>query len=488
MTMTQSGGERRQFLKSALGATGAFAGVPALSSLNRLVSNGRPPAGRGHGGYGPLFPAADLRDGVERIALPEGFQYRSFSPAGSFMSDGNRVPLAHDGMGVFNMQDGRFRLVRNHEDRNAPGAGTTALQAGKSYDMKGGGGTTTVVVNPFTRQVESEFVSLSGTTVNCAGGVTPWGSWITCEETNVGPANVANPWLKQHGYCFDVPASASGQVEAVAVPEMGRFAHEAVAVDPLTGIVYETEDLNPNSGLYRFIPNMAGQLVKGGRLQILGVKGRPTYDARTNQTVGVALEVVWFDIANPNPPGTASNAVWLQGRAAGGCRFSRLEGCWWGNGALYFNDTSGGNAGVGQVWEYRPDSDGGTLTLIFESPNAAVLDAPDNLTVSPQEALLLCEDGGGDQYLRGVTLDGTIFDFGLNLQTDHEWAGAVFAEADPAWNDRKVRGSHQPLGGRWDRITLFVNRQGDTAGSNPPAAGNEGLTFAIWGPWKEGAL
>jgi len=140
------------------------------------------------------------------------------------------------------------------------------------------------------------------------------------------------------------------------------------------------------------------------------------------------------------------------------------------------------------VWEYRPDSDGGTLTLIFESPNAAVLDAPDNLTVSPQEALLLCEDGGGDQYMRGVTLDGAIFDFALNLQNDFEWAGATFAEADPAWNDRRIRGNHQPLGGRWDRITLFANRQGSTGGINPPANGDEGLTFAIWGPWKEGAL
>ena len=488
MSITSAGSPRRHFLKTAIGATGALASVPALSSLNRLVTNGRPSAGRGHGGYGPLVPAADLRDGVQRIALPEGFEYRSFSPAGSFMSDGHRVPLAHDGMGVFNMPDGKFRLVRNHEDRNAPGAGTTGLQAGKSYDMKGGGGTTTVIVNPFTRQVEREFVSLSGTTVNCAGGITPWNSWITCEETNVGPANVANPWLKQHGYCFDVPAGADGQVEAVPIPDMGRFSHEAIAVDPLTGIVYETEDLSSTSGLYRFIPNVRGQLVQGGRLQMLGIKGLPTYDARTNQTVGAVLDCVWFDIDNPNPPGTTANAVFTQGRTKGGCRFSRLEGCWWGNGALYFVDTNGGNARAGQVWEFRPDSDGGTLILVFESPGALLLDGPDNLTVSPQESLLICEDGGGDQYMRGVTLDGSIFDFALNLQTDHEWAGACFAEADPSWNDRHIRGAHRPLGGRWDRITLFVNRQGETDGTNPPMAGTEGLTFAIWGPWKDGAL
>jgi hypothetical protein len=102
--------------------------------------------------------------------------------------------------------------------------------------------------------------------------------------------------------------------------------------------------------------------------------------------------------------------------------------------------------------------------------------------------VLLCEDGDDDQYMRGVTLDGRIFDFALNLQNGFEWAGATFADADPAWNDRKIRGNNDPLGGRWDRITLFCNRQGSTSGANPPSAGNEGLTFAIWGPWGNGAL
>jgi secreted PhoX family phosphatase len=117
--------------------------------------------------------------------------------------------------------------------------------------------------------------------------------------------------------------------------------------------------------------------------------------------------------------------------------------------------------GTGQVWEFRPDGDEGTLTLIFESPGAPVLNFPDNITVSPQGALLLCEDAPGfDQFLRGVTLDGRIFDFAHNLQTDREWAGATFA----------------------------VNCQGLTSGPTPPAAGDEGMTFAIWGPWGEGAL
>jgi uncharacterized protein len=342
------------------------------------------------------------------------------------------------------------------------------------------------VVNPFTRELERDFTSLSGTAVNCAGGITPWDSWITSEETNVGPS--PGGWTKQHGYNFDVPAGANGTVPAVPLTAMGRFSHEAVAVDPKTWIVYQTEDNGSTSGFYRFIANTPGVLVNGGTLEMLAIDGRPNYDTRTGQTIGAALPVKWVPIANPNPPGTSSTAVYNQGRDLGAARFARLEGCWYGNGTIYFDSTSGGNAGVGQVWEFTPDRDGGTLTLIFESPSAAVLDAPDNLAVSPQGSILLCEDGDDDQYMRGVTLGGEIFDFALNLQTGHEWAGATFAEADPSWNDSKIRGTHAPLGSRWDRVTLFVNRQGATSGANPPLAGDEGMTFAIWGPWQNGAL
>lgn len=481
MTVTNRSIDRRHFLR---GAIGAAATLPALQALGLVGVNGRVHAAPGMGGYGPLVPTPDLRDGVLRIALPEGFQYRSFSPSGAMMSDGNRVPIALDGMAVYNMPDATFRLVRKHEDRNAPGAGTTAIDS-NAYDAKGGGGTTTVVVNPFTRELERDFISLNGTIVNCAGGATPWGSWITCEETNAG---TPQGWDRQHGYCFDVPASADGSVPALPIPDMGRFSHEAVAVDPATGIVYETEDDGTTSGFYRFIPNTPGVLSNGGRLQMLKIRGRSNYDTSFGQTPGVALPIEWVDIADPNPPGQGSNDVYNQGAVLGAARFSRLEGCWYGNGAIYFDATSGGDAESGQIWEFRPNRNGGSLTLIFESSGPAQLDSPDNLAVSPQNALLLCEDGDGDQYLRGLTLDGHIFDFGLNLQTDHEWAGATFAVANPRWSDTKVRGANGPLGSRSDRVTLFVNRQGPTRGANPPAAGQEGMTFAIWGPWENGAL
>ena len=259
-------------MRGAIAAAGSAAALPALQSLGLLSLNNRAYAALGQGGYGPLAPAPDLRDGALRISLPEGFTYRSFSEAGTIMSDGNAVPLAHDGMAVFAMPNGKFRLVRNHEDRNGPRAGSTAVD-GNAYDPWGGGGTTTLVVNPFTRELERDFISMSGTIVNCAGGITPWNTWITCEETNAGPSG---GWAMQHGYCFDVPVAAETTVPAIPIPDMGRFSHEAVAVDPETWIVYETEDNGANnSGFYRFLANTPGVLANGGRLQMLAIRRPP---------------------------------------------------------------------------------------------------------------------------------------------------------------------------------------------------------------------
>ena len=95
-----------------------------------------------------------------------------------------------------------------------------------------------------------------------------------------------------------------------------------------------------------------------------------------------------------------------------------------------------------------------------------MLDAPDNITVSPRGGIVICEDGGGQQYLRGLTQRGEIFDFALNTVNDREFAGATFSP---------------------DGETLFVNSQGDTSGPGRPEI-EPGMTFAIWGPWEEGAL
>jgi secreted PhoX family phosphatase len=245
--------------------------------------------------------------------------------------------------------------------------------------------------------------------------------------------------------------------------------HEAVAVDPTSGIVYETEDRG-TAGLYRFIPNTPGTLANGGRLQMLGIKDKPKFDTRKNQTAHVWQPCVWYDIAQPDrahsPNTTDSLGVFSQGFAQGAAVFARLEGAWYGNGVIYVNSTSGGNAGAGQVWAYDPVED--RLSLLFESPNASVLDSPDNLCVSPRGGLVLCEDGGGLEYLHGLTPTGDIFRFCQNnvvLNGQRNGLSGSFTGSELA-------GATYSPDGRW----LFFNVQ------------TPGISFAVTGPWERGAL
>ncbi len=473
---------RRLFLRAgAAGAVAGAIGVPAamLGLFKRRLSssednvdaagpladgNPHPTAEPRPDSYGPVRPARDLRDGVERVALPEGFSYRSFGVAGTPMSDGNLTPLAHDGMAAFALPNGNIRLIRSHEDHNPPGRGSVGGDASKKYDPLGTAGTTSLEVNPTTRELVRDFVSLNGTFASCAGGPTPWGSFLTTEETYEGPPD----WRKPHGYVFEVPASATGPVEAVPLTAMGRFVHEAAAVDPKTLLVYQTEDNGEASGFYRFIPTTPGRLAAGGKLQMLAVRGSPRYDTRKGQKAGQALPVEWIDIRDPDPVGGNPLSVWGSGFTAGGARFLRLEGCCFAFGSVFFHSTNGGDAGMGQVWQYDPDTGSGErLTLLFESPEFNVMKEPDNITGSPRGgALVICEDGAMPLRMHGLTRKGELFRFAENLLNDSEWAGAAFSP---------------------DGQTLFANWQGPTSGANPPEK-DPGVTFAIWGPWDKGVL
>jgi secreted PhoX family phosphatase len=456
--IVKRGMSRREFLAAGAGA-GFGAALAGLSARNAMAvpSRDRRQAGKGEGGYGPLRPAGP------ELALPAGFTYRMFGVEGTIMSDGNPTPKAHDGMASFPLTNGNVRLIRNHEDRDNALNSTVKGDPSTAYDSRGGGSTTSLEVRPDgDRDLVKDFISLNGTIVNCAGGPTPWGSWITCEETTAGETQ---GWEKDHGYNFEVPAEANDEVEAEPLKAMGRFVHEAVAVDPRTGIVYETEDRG-TAGFYRFIPSTAGDLTEG-RLQMLAIKNRLNYNTTSGQRVGKPLPVTWVDIERPDPPEAETDplAVFKQGQADGGAIFSRLEGAWYGDGSIFFHATDGGDAELGQVWEYRPRGrSGGQLILLFESLSPEMLDGPDNVTVSPRGGIAICEDGDGEQFIRGLTPEGEIFDFARNLANDREFAGANFSP---------------------DGETLFVNIQGDTRSGGP---GNLGMTFAIWGPWEEGAL
>jgi secreted PhoX family phosphatase len=368
-------------------------------------------------------------------------------------------------MAAFPLRNGNIRLIRNHENREPPGPSAVKGDAAKAYDPRAGGGTTSLEVRvraDGTPELVRDFVSLNGTIVNCAGGPTPWGTWLTCEESVGGEAE---GWGRDHGYIFEVSATAEGLIAAQPLKAMGRFVHEAVAVDRETGIVYETED-QLTAGFYRFIPRTRGRLADGGRLQMLAVEGRPKFDTSVGQRVGAILGAAWVEITDPDPRGVVGNpaAVFSQGLAKGGARFARLEGCWYGDRSIYFHATTGGDATAGQVWRYRPTTaQRGELILVFESPSVAVLNHPDNLTVSPRGGIVMCEDGAGVQHLRGLTREGAIFDFAKNILNPTEFAGACFSP---------------------DGRILFVNIQGSTI---EPAI-MQGGTLAIRGPWERGAL
>jgi hypothetical protein len=257
---------------------------------------------------------------------------------------------------------------------------------------------------------------------------------------------------------------------------MGRFAHEACATDPRTGIVYQTEDDGNDSGFYRFRPRDPHDLTRGGRLEMLAVRGEPARQMITGQEIGRALRVGWVRIDDPDPDlEGGATSVALQGIAKGGALFNRLEGIWYDarSRGFYFNSTSGGDAACGQVWHYDPHRD--RLTLFFESPGGSVLDSPDNLLVTPRGGILLCEDdatGTDDDThplapgivdvnrLIGINRNGEAFEFAVNVLNDSEFAGATV--------------SH-------DGRMLFVNLFGD-------GSPGSGMTCAITGPWHRGAL
>jgi hypothetical protein len=476
--------ERRTFLKAAAGGAlmaGPFSGIVAGEALARP----------GNAKHRQLRPIPDLRDGKVRLHLPESFSYRSFHDTETpvVLDDGTLLPGRHDGMGSFKGPQGSVVLVRNHEvNMPGPAFGPPATQ----YDPMAQGGTTTVQVTR-TGEVLHAHTSLSGTMMNCSGGEMPWGSWVTCEETVNGPDVAPDftgtpnvPLTQRHGFVFEVPSSGIADPEPIT--RAGRFAHEAVSFDPRDGVLYLTEDnFAFPSGFYRYIPHRnpmeSGRLGNRGRLQMLAVKGQPNAHLEAHHERGTTYAVRWVDIDDPAPefpytPGetapTTNDAALVyvgdQGRAQGAAHISRLEGQVYDDGVVYFTSTQGGGEaetgpdsstgygnGHGQVWAY--DTRSQLLRLVYQSPGPDVLDFPDNITTSKRGTLVLCEDSSGDNYLRGLSRYGELYDIALNRLTS--------AAGVPRFSD-EFAGSTFSHSGQ----TLFVNIQASA-----------GMSFAIWGPW-----
>jgi secreted PhoX family phosphatase len=441
-----------------------------------LLAAAATPRHAAHEGFGALHPARDLETGRELLLLPRGFSYRTLGWAGTPLADGTPTPRAHDGMGIVAAHGSTLTLVRNHEMVHDDGAfGPRDI----AWDRAAGGGTVTLEIDAGEATLKRAWPSLSGTLQNCAGGITPWGTWLSCEEYvhEEGPksarsrdegAKFLTGLTREHGFVFEV--DPAGAKPPVPLYDMGQFRHEAAVVHARSGIVYLTEDREPVAGFYRFLPKQPGRLAAGGRLQMLQAVGAS--DLRRGLSVGPRGPVRGVAIAEPGRGHSAGTTdgrgVVRQGIVAGGTRFTRLEGIFATDSTIWFTATNGGDAACGQVFAYHPADE--EIALLVESPGREFLDYPDNLCFSPRGGLVLCEDSKRDdtQHLYGMTPAGEIFPFARsNMVLDKalhgfrgdyrgaEWAGSCFSPD-----------------GRW----LFANLY------------DPGCTVAITGPWREGLI
>ena len=457
--------------RSFLSRTGALAGGLALSAplvaLADRLAAGAPLETTTR--YGPLFNKGDLW-------LPRGFNYSVLSREGQRMTNGDPTPSRFDGMATFERPGRNVTLIRNHENRSRVGvivAEETSLHHSVRYDPDPAynGGVVRLVVQK-NKLLRTEPL-LAGTTHNCAGGSTPWDTWITCEEIFWPMTPNDFPGALRHGYVFEVGAHDDHPTAAVPIKQAGRFDHEAVAW--VNGALYETEDAG-NASFYRYVPQpeptKAGDLLNStGSLQTLVIEGHPRFDTRLKNTwpggVGASVPVSWVDLPNPDPTrNTGTFGVRGQAQALNAAIFARTEGCWGHGDKVYFDCTTGGSdglppSGYGQIFEL--DTVANMLTLLFESPSPDVLLRPDNLVVSPVGDLLVCEDnigalddGDPPNFIRGLASDGTIYPFAKAETNQSEFCGACF---DPQGE------------------VLYVNQQGR------PPFGVPAITYAITGPW-----
>ncbi|WP_406405524.1 PhoX family protein [Streptomyces sp. NBC_00879] len=477
---------RREFTKqSALtgagvaltGVVGSLATAPGALAAEDTAETAES-AGHGHHepGYGPLIP-----DPKKILALPAGFSYEIITHSGvTKLDSGEFTPSNHDGTATFDGPRGVTLLVTNHELKG-PRSGwkyPVPLAEGLVYDPAASGGCSVVEVH---RSGEvAQWVGIAGTSTNCAGGRTPWGTWLTCEETEDLAGK--NGMTKDHGYVFEVdPYDRRVNRDPKPVKAFGRYAHEAVVIDPKRGHAYLTEDASgPNGLLYRWVPPEGFRHGRGhlrhladdaGVLQATKCYdsgGRFVDDLSRATKIGTVYGVDWVDV--PDREGRTM-PVRKQFADKDITRARKLEGMWWGDGGVYIVSSyaraeSPGTAHDGQVWFYDPKRRTLTLRVLLgvnpDPSKDGALDGPDNITVSPYGGLVIAEDGEGVQHLFGATDRGRTYPIArneLNIGTEEEpefseFTGVVFS---------------------CDGRTLYANIQ------------TPGIMLAITGPWKRHA-
>ncbi|MFD9486577.1 alkaline phosphatase PhoX [Streptomyces sp. NPDC059991] len=453
------------------GSVGALATAPGALAAEDAYGA----AGHGHHepGYGPLLPDPE---GI--LALPRGFSYRIVTHSGvTKLESGEITPSNHDGTAAFEGPRGVTLLVNNHELKGPRKSWPhpVPLTEGLVYDPAASGGCTVVEVHPHGGPV-AEWVGVAGTSTNCAGGATPWGTWLTCEETEDKAGS--NGMTKDHGYVFEVdPYDRRANRAPKPLKALGRYAHEAVVVDPRRGHLFLTEDAaGPNGLLYRWTPPHGFKHGRGklrtladdaGVLQAtkcFDAGGRFVDDLSRATKTGTVYGVDWVDVPDRD---ARTTSVRKQFTGQDVTRARKLEGMWWGDGGVYIVSSYAREESPvqhdGQVWFYDPRRR--TLTLkVLLGVNAApgqdgAFDGPDNITVSPYGGLVIAEDGAGIQHLFGATDSGRTYPIArneLNQGTEQapeysEFTGVTFSP---------------------DGRTLFANIQ------------EPGIMLAITGPWR----
>ena len=396
------------------------------------------------------------KDAKNIIDIHPSLKYKIISKEGENMSDGFKVPGLADGMGSFLINDDII-LVRNHEIVPKHGMGKSAFQnprlqikklGDKHYDKNAIGGTTNIILDKVSKDVQHQYLSLSGTHQNCAGGVTPWNTWLSCEE-NISKKNKNKV---SHGYIFEVNPYKKSLNKPEPLKAMGRFNHEAVAFDSYNN-AYLTEDRSDGL-IYKFIPKTKNNLNEGElfALRIKNLKDGRNWDSPSTK-IRKKYSADWVKIEDFDPD---DDTIRNEGMIKGATPFARPEGIISDNKSIFICCTSGGRLKKGQIWKLNPTSTNELLIeLWYEVEDETSLNMPDNITIAPWGDLIVCEDNSDINRLWGLTSRGKPYLIAQNSYTGSEFAGVCFSPIDN---------------------TMFVNLQWN------------GLTVSIDGNWNEVAI